>query len=517
MPEETTGLRDELNGQGALLSNLGAVRAVTGAIEGTLGPRGLDCLLLDESGGLIVTNDGVTILQHLQVEHPAGRLMIRAAEAQDRAAGDGTTTAIVLAGALIEEGAAQILRGVPVARVVEGIRAGVSGALAALRDLRRPVRGLDDPILTSVALVAGRGDEDLARAIVDAARFLGMDRLCKPGFELAGAVLGLEGCADAAFPGAVLEREPVAADMPDRLGNALVLVLEGALEPVLTGRDAWLSPAGAAHARAGYKEFRAALENLASAGATLVLASGGISEGAEQFLAEHRIMCLRRVAEKDLHRVASHTGARVLRGVTGCDAAAFGAALGRAGVVAYDRRRRLLEISQGGGLPEVTVLIGGHTTEVAAERERIARDAAWAVQHALRGGVVPGGGAAELGLARELACPGAAGMTVFGVACVREALKRPLAQMAANAGYNPLEKVEAAATEQEKRGRSGIGLDFDTGEVADLAEAGVWDPYPVKEHALRTAGEVAAAILRINNILKMRPGSAAETGWHDPA
>ena len=147
MPDLEDGSATANEGQRALLSNLAAVRAVCGAVEGTLGPKGLDCLLVEDGGEVILTNDGVTILRHLAMDHPAARLLIQAARAQEREAGDGTTTATILAGALIEEGANQMIRGVPAARVVEGIQAGLVEAQSALADLRRPVTGLDDPIL----------------------------------------------------------------------------------------------------------------------------------------------------------------------------------------------------------------------------------------------------------------------------------------------------------------------------------------------------------------------------------
>ena len=212
--------------------------------------------------------------------------------------------------------------------------------------------------------------------------------------------------------------------------------------------------------------------------------------------------------------MASFTGARIVRHLE--ENQAWQSAMGRAALAEVDRRAGLLRLSGGGGAPEVTLVVGGNTGEVVAERERIARDAAAAVQQALRGGVVPGGGAAELGVARSMARAGQTGLNAYGMACVREALKRPLAQLAANAGYNPLEKVEEAYAAQENGGSPGLGIEAETGRICDLTEAGIWDPYPVKQSALRTAGEVATAILRINCILRMRSGSRDEEDWHDP-
>ena len=163
-------------------------------------------------------------------------------------------------------------------------------------------------------------------------------------------------------------------------------------------------------------------------------------------------------------------------------------------------------MSGGRGKPFATILVGASTEEVVGERERICKDAASAVQAAVRGGFLPGGGAAELALAREVEKyrDSVQGMERFGVAAVAEALHRPMAQVVANAGFNPLEKVEAVKALQLKRQSDSLGIDCDRGNVADMIEMGVVDPVPVKYHALQAAGEVSTAILRIHTIVKMR-------------
>ncbi|MGE5598476.1 MAG: TCP-1/cpn60 chaperonin family protein [Bacteroidota bacterium] len=500
-------------GQRVLLSNLAAVRAVTEAVAGTLGPRGLDCLLVAENGETVLTNDGVTILRHLDAPHPAARLLIQAAEAQERAVGDGTTTATILAGALVTEGIEQILRGVPATRVVDGIRLGLVQAISALDRLRRPVSGLDDPALHAAVRNAARGDAGVAGAVLDAARHLGGPRLDEAGFSLSERVLGLDGAADGAYPGVIIEREPATPGGPSRLEGAVVLAIDGALEAEALPPEALSSAAGLTRAEAAKAAFGATLARLAESGPGLVLAGRGVAEEAARFLAERGIIALRRVAERDLRRAAALSGARPIVRLPGSTMEGI---LGRVAMVEYDPAAGLVRLAGGPGPPEATIVVGGATAEAVAERERIARDAAAALQQARRGGVVPGGGAAELALARALAGCNPGGMASYGVACLREAMRRPLAQLAANAGFNPLAKVEEAYAAQERMNSAGLGIDPETGEVADLAERGILDPHSVKESALRTAVEAATAILRIGNILKMRSGSGEE-GWHDPA
>ncbi|MEO3948093.1 TCP-1/cpn60 chaperonin family protein, partial [Gorillibacterium sp. CAU 1737] len=170
-----------------------------------------------------------------------------------------------------------------------------------------------------------------------------------------------------------------------------------------------------------------------------------------------------------------------------------------------------VRVTAGAGRPAVTVAVGASTRELAGERARIAADAASAVQAAVRGGYVAGGGAAELAAARELERrrETVKGLEGFGIASVAEALRKPLAQIAVNAGLSPLEKIEQAKAAQALAGSAALAIDCDTGEVADMIALAIVDPAPVKLHAIRAAAEVAAAVLRIRTVIKMR---AAEAG-----
>jgi chaperonin GroEL (HSP60 family) len=185
--------------------------------------------------------------------------------------------------------------------------------------------------------------------------------------------------------------------------------------------------------------------------------------------------------------------------------------LGRAERVRVDERLGQIRVLSQAGESMATMLVGAATPEVREERRRVAEDAACAVQAALRGGVAPGGGAAELAAIADVeAARGSAGaMAAYGADCVLAALRAPLAQIAANAGFNPLEKVEAVLAAMARDGSTSLALHCDTGEVADMLVLGVVDPAPVKIHALRAAGEVAEAILRINTVIRKRDDNGA--------
>ena len=180
--------------------------------------------------------------------------------------------------------------------------------------------------------------------------------------------------------------------------------------------------------------------------------------------------------------------------------------LGHAETVYEDEKLEHIRIMGGRGKPAATILVGAATQEVVGERQRIARDAASSVQAAVRGGYVAGGGSVEIAIARaiEKSRGNLKGMAAYGLDCVVNALKRPLAQIVENAGYNPLEKVENVVAAQTEKKTDSLGIDCETGEIADMIKAGVIDPAPVKLHALKAAGEVATAILRIDTIIRKK-------------
>jgi len=492
----------------ALVTNANAIRAVSSAVEGTLGPKGLDTMLVDKFGEVVITNDGVTILGRMEANHPAARMLINVARAQEEEVGDGTTTATVMAGQMVATGVDLVVRGVPVARVIEGLRLGLRRALETVQSQARPVTGLDDARIRQVALVAGREHADIADLVVRAAVLVGVDKLKEPNFKLADTVTAVEGADNEVFMGVLISKEPLNRQVPPALsGGVRVLILDDALEPEEIGDEALATEAGFARYLQLQDEFRANVEKLVDLGTGLVLVDRGVATPAEEVLTDAGIMVVQRVLNKELRRVAEHTGARMIKR-TGLkkSVADLEAVLGRARAVVHDERLERVRIEDGAGKPMATVLVGAATEEVVGERERIAKDAAGAVQSAVRGGVVPGGGSLELWAAREVegVRSGVKGMAVYGVECVVEALRRPLAQIVANAGFNPLEKVGDVNAAQVASGANSLGIDCDTGAVADMEAAGVLDPALVKTYALRAAGEVAEAVLRIDTIIMKR-------------
>lgn len=492
----------------ALTTNANAIRAIASAVEGTIGPKGLDTMLVDKFGEIIITNDGVTILDQMEVNHPAARMLINIAKAQQEEIGDGTTTATIMAGSLVGAGLEQVVKGVPVARVIEGVRIGVKKALDFFSQASCPIKGLDDPLLRQAALVAGREHEDIADLVIEAARLIGEEKLHEPNFFLTETIVAQVGAQNQVFQGLIINKGRLNPQMPVQVHDASLLIIDDALEPEKLEDEALSTEAGFQRFLALKEEFAENIKKLADSGIKVVLVDRGVDPLAEEILTDAGIMVVQRVAHKELKRAAEHCGARMIKR-TGIKRPMeeLTKYLGYAQRVYEDERLEQVRIMGGKGKPLATILVGAATEEVVGERERIAKDAAAAVQAAVKGGVVPGGGAIELAAAQyvESIRQEARGMAVYGVDCVVEALKSPFAHIVSNAGFNPLEKLGDVLSLQRENGQISLAVDCDTGQVADMLELGVVDPTLVKHHALKAAGEVAEAILRIDTIIKKKP------------
>ncbi|MDI3481154.1 MAG: archaeal chaperonin [Tepidanaerobacteraceae bacterium] len=494
----------------ALITNSNAIRAVASAVEGTIGPKGLDIMLVDRFGEVTITNDGVTILKQMDVNHPAAKMLINIAKAQQEEVGDGTTTATIMAGTMVSEGVNQILRGVPVARVIEGIKFGVNRAQEILRENIIPVKDINDPALKSVALIAGREHEDIAELVTRAAKLIGEEKLKEKNFKLKDIVMSRAGAENEVFMGIIIDREKMNKQMPDEISDVKVLLVDDALEPEEIAPEALRTEAGFARYLELRQEFADNLKKIIGLGVNLILVDKNVSDEAEELLTDAGVIVLERVSRRDLERVSEHTGARIIKRMgLKKPAEEIQSYIGRADRVYEDEKLEQIRIVGGKGKPIATILVGAATEEIVGERERIAKDAASSLQAAVLYGMVPGGGAVEMAVSRELEKEKEKmkSMASYGVECVCTALKRPLAQIVYNAGFNPLEKMEEVSFTQAEKNSSSIGINCESGEVADMVEMGVLDPALVKLHAIKAAGEVAEAILRIDTIIKKKDES----------
>ncbi|MBS3951215.1 MAG: TCP-1/cpn60 chaperonin family protein [Peptococcaceae bacterium] len=491
----------------ALMINANAIQAIAAAVEGTMGPKGLDTMLVDRFGEVIITNAGVTILEKMDVNHPAAKMLINVAKAQQAEIGDGTTTATIMAGALIAEGVGQVVRGVPVARVIEGMKVGVRCAAESVVRRSRSIESLDDPILSRIAYVSGREHEDIASLVVGAARLIGKEKLMDKSFKLAETILAEEGADNEVFMGVIIGKERLSKQMPKNIHGVKILVVDDALEPEEIEDEALATELGFKKYMELQAEFKENIQKIIDLGVNLCLVDRGIDDIAEEMLTDAEIMAVCRVSSGDLRKIVDHTGARALKRTTlRKDLAELERYVGVAEQAFEDERLGHVRVIGGAGKPMATILVGAATAEVVGERERIAKDAASSVQAAVRGGYVPGGGAIEVAVAKDVegVRQTMKGMSAYGVDCVSAALKRPLSQIVLNAGFNPLEKVEDVIAAQISQGLDTLAVNCDSGEVMDMLVLGVVDPTLVKVYAIRAAGEIAEAILRIDTIIRKR-------------
>lgn len=490
-----------------LMNNVNAARAVSQVVEGTIGPRGLDVMLVDRFGDVVISNDGVTILKLMEASHPAARMIINTVKAQQAEVGDGTTTTAIIAGALIAEGASQVLKGVPVTRVIEGMSLGISRAVALAEERSRQVDSLEDPFLYNAACVAARGHHELAEVVIEGARLLGSERLLEPEFKFADSVIAREMAAHQVFNGVILNREPMNREMPRAIEKAVILVIDDALAPEEVEREAIKTESGFQYylkARDAYEENLHKISNL---GINLVVVDRNIDATAEEFFTGQGITAVQRVSAREIERLCRHTGARKIKRSSLSRGRDFlRECLGKAEKVRLDEKSRSIYVTDGAGQNWATIMVGASTEEIVDERERMARDAASAVQATLKGGWVPGAGSLEIWICNHLEdlAKEQQGLASFGVLCVKEALIKPFLCMAANAGFNPLEKLGAVIAAQRKSGVDSISFHGESDRLVDAVEEGIIDPTHVKKHAFLAAGEVAAAILKIHMVIKMK-------------
>ncbi|WP_287127985.1 TCP-1/cpn60 chaperonin family protein [Candidatus Cyanaurora vandensis] len=489
-----------------LRTNIAAVQVLVETVAGTLGPKGLDILLVDDVGQMVVTNDGIEILRQSDFQHPAARLAVAALQAQEQQVGDGTTTATVLTGALLSAALKALEQGVPVNLLLRGIQRGIACAITHLKATASQV-DIADPALYQAVLVAARGDETLAQLVWQAAQHLGRERLLDPETRLGEWVVSRVGAVSEVIAGVVVSKRPLNSPLADWQATGGVLVLSDSLEPESFDGQTLATEHGFSRYLEEQQRFQQALHRLVALGVRLVVTEKGMSPLAESFCDEQGILALSRVLTRDRERICRLTGARPAKtAVLYRSAPEVKAHLGQSELT-YRKATAQVILQGGAGTAQATIVVGALSEETAAEQERITVDSTGALQAALRSGVVVGGGVAELTCRRLVQAlqEQTEDLSRYGVACVHQALAKPLEQIIFNSGYAPLEKVALVETAQTKTSNPNLGIDCETGQVTDLAQLGIFDPAEVKVQALTVAAEITLRILRIQTLIRRRP------------
>ncbi len=491
----------------ALFTNAAAVRAVAEAVENTLGPKGLDTMLVDQAGNIIVTNAGVTILDSMEVTHPAARMLINIARNQYRQSGDGTTTATVVAAALINEGLNYVIRGVPVGKIIKGIDIGITEALKLIDKKKIELTGTDDPLLKCAVFTAGRENEEITNSITSLAKSIGIDVLKNKNFKLSDHIFCQTGMNSEVIEGLAIKKRRINEQMPEICRNAKILVIDDSLIPEEITDSAMKTESGFNAYTEYRRTFNKNLQKILSLDIKVVITSKTLDRYAEEVFTSNSIMAFSRIYGKDLRDIIEFTGATpVRRTILEKSIDEIENYLGYAEEISENIEYGHVYFKGGKGKPISTYIVGAPSEEISGEKERIARDAASSLQSSLRNGVVAGGGALEISLIPYLRDKRdeTGDLFGYGIDCVIEALKRPMSQIVSNAGFNSLEKIEQVLAMQKKN-QGDWGIECDNGEIKDMKKEGIIDPAEVKMNALKSAGEIARAILKINTIIKMRP------------
>lgn len=500
-------------GKDAISNNIMAARAVANAVRSTLGPKGMDKLLVDALGDVTITNDGVTILKEMDVQHPAAKMIIEAAKTQDKEVGDGTTTVAVLAGELLKKAEVLLDQDVHPTVIVEGYRMAAEKALKILDTITINVSEKDREILDRVAITAMTGkmaespDNKVARFAVDLVVNATETKNDKKVVDLDRANVEKrvgESTGDSEMiKGVVVDKEIVHQNMPRKIENARVALLGVAIEAKDPENKAEIQITNSTQFQLFMehekKRIKEVVDLVLATGANVIFCQKGIDDLAQHLLANAGILALRRVIKSDLDKLSRATGANIvtsLEEMTPKD-------LGTAALV--EERRvggGVMTFVMGSKNPAVTLLLRGGTQQVLDSLERALDDAMHAVKDTIEDGkLVPGGGATEIELSlrlREYAST-LKGREQLAITKFAEAVEIVPRTLAENAGYNSIDKLVELKSKHEKN--KNMGLNAYTGEVVDMRKQGVIEPLRIKIQAIQSATDAASLILRIDDVM----------------
>jgi len=510
MGEDAEQLRD----RDAQKHNISAAQAVAEAVRSTLGPKGMDKMLVGSTGDVTVTNDGVTILEEMDIENPTAQMVVEVAQTQEEEAGDGTTTAVAVAGELLKLAEEFIDRDIHPTSIIRGFDEAVGVAQDEIAEMATTVDG-DEELLRAVAETAmtGKGVEVnksvLADVVVEAIEAVSVDAddgttVVDLGYVETTTETGRGVEESELIHGGVISKEPVLAGMPRQFDDANVLLSLDPLEASETDTD--ISVRATSHetvdrfVEAEQQEIKEQVERLEELGVDVLLCQKGIDDAANHYLNEAGILAMRRVSKSDMAFLKEVLGARIVNNLE----TATEDDLGRGSVHWQEASETFRIQGTGDDTHGVTIVLRGSTQQVVDETERGVTDALDVVATAAGDGrVVAGAGATEVELARRLRdhADGVEGREQLAVEAFADALELVPRTLATNAGLDGIDAlVDLRAAHDD--GDLYAGLDVFSGEVVDSYEAGVVEPATAKQQAVVSAAEAANLILKIDDVLE---------------
>jgi len=499
----------------AQFNNIAAAKAVADAVRSTLGPKGMDKMLVNTIGDVVITNDGVTILKEIDVQHPAAKMVVEVAKTQDTECGDGTTTSVVIAGELLKQSEELINANVHPTVITNGYKMAAAKAMEVLNDIA--VDAKNDKILKQVAATSltGKsvGDEEdyLADIVVKAANAVDdkgkVDvKNIRVQKKVGGTIKDTE-----LVSGIIVDKEKMHPRMPEVVKNAKIALFSCGIEVKKTEFDASIQITDPSMMSSFLAEeentLKSMVDSIKNAGANVVFCSKGVDELVQHYMAKNGILAYRRCKSTDLDAIALATGATVCANVmeiTKKD-------LGTAGEVSEKKigEDGMAFITGCKNPKAVTIFARGGTEHVLEEVERALNDAIRAVGVAMEDGkVVAGAGAPEIELELRLMeyAASVGGREQLAIEKFAKAMEIIPWTLAENAGIDPIDSIIKLKNAHEKKNAKAkyFGLDLDTGEAVDMLAKNVIEPLRVKSQAINSAEEVSNMILRIDDVIASR-------------
>ena len=514
-------------GKDAQFNNISAAMAIASAVKSSLGPRGMDKMLVDSVGDVVITNDGVTILKEMDVQHPAAKMLVEVAKTQDAEVGDGTTTSVILAGELLKKATDLIDANVHPTIITAGYRLANDKAQEVLKNISMKVSIDDDDLLKLIAQTAmiskqvNNSKEYFSNMVVDAVKTVvdkdkdgnytvdlkNIQTVKKAGAKMEESYI---------VKGLIIDKEPVQPSMPKLVEGAKIALIDAPFEVKKTEIDAKIQITDPNQLSQFIAEEEKMLKDMVmkvkASGANVVFCQKGIDDLAQHFFAKEGIYACRRVKKSDMERLGRSTGANIINKIAEIDPSDLGYAETVELKKIEDEEMTFIT-----GVKEpktVSVLVRGGTNHVADEVERSLVDAWSVVKVAIEDGMmVTGGGSTAMEIAMQLRdyAQTIGGREQIAIEAFASALESIPSTLAENAGLDPI-NIVIEMRKQHKEGKVYAGLNPYTGKVEDMKALNVIEPYRIGKQAINSATDAAVMILRIDDVIASKASPVPQVG-----
>lgn len=502
-------------GKGARFNNITAAVAIADAVKSTLGPKGMDKMLVDSMGDVIISNDGATLLKEMDIEHPAAKMILEVAKSQDEQCGDGTTSAVILTGELLKTAGLLLDKHIHPTIVTSGYKHAANKAIEILKKNASPLSASDKEMLQKIATTAmaskgASGSKDfLAKIVVDAVTSIAEKHGENTLVDLDNIQIQKQQGGNIEdteiIKGIILDKQRAHEGMPDMVTKAKIALVHTALEVRKTEVDARIQIQDPSQLQAFLNEeesmIRKMVEKVTASGATVLLCQKGIDDLALHFLAKHGVYAIKQVKESDMKKIAKATNARIVSDLSDLQKED----LGYAGNIQQKKYATdtYTFIQDCKNPKAVSILLRGGTEHVVDELERGIHDSLSVVKVALQDGLmVVGGGASAMEIAMSLReyAPSVGGREQMAIESFADALEILPKTLAQNAGFDAVDII-LELRRQHKKGNVNAGINVFTGKVEDMMKNHVIEPLSVGLQEIQAASEASMMILRIDDVI----------------